>query len=94
MDLQRKKNLRALAKLMNRQNVTSIPVTDQLLDCFDAVITPEENDFLLKMGGERFNFAQACANTNLPIEQAREFLVCMLKKGLLWSEYDEGAEYF
>ena len=42
--------LSELANLMNEQSATPIPlVTDDLLYIFDAVLEPEEVDFLLKM---------------------------------------------
>ena len=95
MTSERYQKLRQLAKLMNQQNITGIPVTRQLLECFDVVITPEENDFLLKMGRERFTFEQAVADSNLTKDDFSNFLTGMLKKGLLWSEYaEDGTEYF
>jgi ferredoxin len=95
MTVKRKKNLRALARLMNKQNVASIPVIQPLLDCFDLVITPEENDFLLRMGTEPLTYEQAASFSELPEESFRPFLEGMLKKGLVWSEFtDEGEELY
>ncbi len=95
MTSERYRKLRQLAKLMNQQNITGIPVTRQLLECFDVVITPEENDFLLKMGRERFTFEQAFSDSNLTKDDFSNFLTGMLKKGILWSEYaNDGTEYF
>ena len=52
MSSERKKELRALADVMNRQNTIPVPITQVLLECFDLVITSEEAGFLLKMGNE------------------------------------------
>ena len=65
MSSEREKNLRSLAKLMNKQNVHSFPVTKPLLDCFDLVITPEENAFLLRMGTAPHTYQQVASLTDI-----------------------------
>ncbi|UCE39866.1 MAG: 4Fe-4S binding protein [Candidatus Aminicenantes bacterium] len=85
-------NLRALAHKMNKQNVSSIPVTRALLDCFDVVITPEENEFLLKIGRDPLNFRQISAFSELPEESFRPFLKTLCEKGLIWTHYTEEEE--
>jgi hypothetical protein len=92
MDKKRRENLRALAHLMNKQNITSIPVTSQLLDCFDLAITPEENDFLLSLGTETLTYEQISSLSDLPEDSFRSFLETMLKKGLVWTRMDETEE--
>ncbi len=92
MTKEREKNLRALARLMNKQNVSSMPVTRELLDCFDLVITPEENEFLLKIGTERLNYDQISFYSTLPDETFRPFLERILRKGLVWIHYTEKGE--
>lgn len=82
-------NLRALANQMNKQNSSSIPVTRALLDCFDVVITPEENEFLLKIGRDPLNYQQIFAFSKLPEESFRPFLETLCKKGLIWTRYTE-----
>lgn len=95
MSKQRKKNLRALARLMNRQNITSIPVTRELLRCFDAAVTPEENEFLLRIGTEPLTYEQLSGFSDLPDESFRPFLETMCRKGLIWTRYAEsGEEHF
>jgi ferredoxin len=85
-------NLRALARQMNKQTSGSIPVTRALLECFDVVITPEENDFLLKIGREPLNYQQISAISQLPEESFRSFLKTLCKKGLIWTRYTEEEE--
>lgn len=92
MDKERLANLRALAHQMNKQNTTSIPVTHALLDCFDVVITPEENEFLLKIGRDPLNYQQISAFSELPEESFRAFLENLCKKGLIWTQYTEEEE--
>ncbi len=86
MATQREQKLRALAKLMNRQNVSSIPVTKALIDCFDAVITPEENEFLIKLGTEPHTYQQATEKAQIPEEDFPPFFENILKKGLVWEK--------
>jgi len=86
---QREKSLRALAVLMNKQQPSPIPVTRPLLECFDAVITPEENAFLLQMGTEIHTYEQAAALAQMPEELFRPFFERQLKKGLIWPEFNE-----
>lgn len=84
---ERSKNLRALAQLMNRQNSTFIPVTRALLDCFDVVVTPEENEFLLKIGTEPLDYRRLSSIAALPEESFRPFLKTLCEKGLIWTRY-------
>ena len=92
MSKERADSLRALARLMNKQNITSIPVTKELLDCFDVVITPEENEFLLKIGLDPLTYEQISSFSELPDESFRPFLETLLKKGLVWTKYGERGE--
>jgi ferredoxin len=85
-------NLRTLAYQMNKQNSSSIPVTRALLDCFDVVITPEENEFLLKIGTDPLNYEQIFPFSELPEESFRPFLKTLCEKGLIWTRYTEEEE--
>jgi ferredoxin len=92
---ERLKNLRALARQMNRQNSSTIPVTRALLDCFDVVVTPEENEFLLKIGAEPLNYRQIFSCSHLPEKSFRPFLKTLCEKGLIWTRYtEEGQELY
>jgi len=89
MSSKRLQNLRALARLMNKQNTTTIPVTKALLDCFDVVVTPEENAFLLKMGTDPLAYPQVLSKSGFPEESFRPFLKTLCKKGLVWTRHDD-----
>jgi ferredoxin len=89
---ERLENLRSLAHQMNKQNTSSIPVTRALLECFDVVITPEENAFLLKIGLEPHNYQQISALSGLPEESFRPFLKTLCEKGLIWTQYTQEQE--
>ncbi len=88
----RLKNLRALAVQMNKQNSHTLPVTRALLDCFDVVVTPEENRFLLKIGTEPLNYRQISSFADLSEESFQPFLKTMCEKGLIWTRYTEEGE--
>ena len=85
-------DLKALAHQMNKQNTSSIPVTRALLECFDVVITPEENEFLLKIGRDPLNYRQISALSELPEESFCPFLKTLCEKGLVWTRYTEEEE--
>jgi len=85
-------NLKALANQMNKQNSSSVPVTRALLDCFDVVITPEENEFLLKIGADPLNYEQISSFAEFPEESFRPFLKTLCEKGLIWTRYTEEEE--
>lgn len=85
-------NLKALAIQMNKQNSSSVPVTRALLDCFDVVITPEENEFLLKIGTDLLNYEQISSFAELPEVSFRPFLKTLCEKGLIWTRYTEEEE--
>jgi ferredoxin len=92
LSAEREKNLRSLARMMNKQNVTHIPVTRELLECFDVAITPEENEFLLKIGTEPLSYEQISRFSKLSHESFRPFLETICRKGLVWTRNDEKGE--
>ncbi len=91
----RRKKLRALAEVMNKQNVVPIPITHALLECFDVVITTEEADFLLKVGNEPHTYEELTSLSGLEEKKFRPFLHRQLEKGLIEIYFDEdGKEHF
>ena len=91
----RKEFLKRLARLMKLQNQSSMPVTSALLDCMDLVITPEETDFLLKMGSGPISYEQARELTTQSAADFRGFFDTLLKKGLVWPrDYDPDGNRF
>ncbi|UCC39510.1 MAG: 4Fe-4S binding protein [Candidatus Aminicenantes bacterium] len=89
---ERMKNLKALAIEMNKQNKRPFPVTNELIYCFDAVITPEENDYLLRIGREPLTYEQAASFSDLPEESFHTFFETIMRKGLVWPRYDKEGE--
>jgi len=95
MTTERKKALRTLAKLMNQQNISPTPVTNELLDCFDAVISPEETAFLSSLGPDGHSYAEAASLSDLPEDAFATFFDGLLKKGLVWAElsHEQGERF-
>ena len=95
MSSERKRELRALAQIMNKQNVVSIPITQALLECFDVVITSEEAGYLLKMGNEPHTREGLASLSDLSEARFDSFLHRLLARGLIESSIDEnGRERF
>ena len=80
----RRKDLRALAAFMNKQNVEPLPVIGRLIDIFELVITAEECAFLLQVGTGRRTYEDLRSIAGMTDEAFRPFLDTQLKKGLLW----------
>jgi ferredoxin len=89
-----KEKLSELANLMNGLSETPIPVvTDDLLYIFDAVLEPEEVDFLLKMGGGRTTLPQIESRMNLSKTEFDRIFDSLLDKGHITQlESEEGTD--
>ncbi len=92
---QRRKDLRALAVLMNKQNVEPLPVISRLIDIFELVITVEECAFLLQVGTEPHTYEGLRSIAGMTDEAFHPFIDTQLKKGLLWPKRgDDGVETY
>ncbi len=92
---ERRKKLRALAKRMNKKQRDPFPIHKALIDCFEVGVTPEENEYLLKLGDEPYTYERLAALSDLSEESFRPFFETMRKKGLLGSDFsEEGKEQF
>ena len=89
-----KEKLSELANLMNSQSETPIPmVTDDLLYIFDAVLEPEEVDFLLKLGSGNITLPQIESKMNLPKREFDRIFDNLLDKGHVTQlESEEGKD--
>jgi ferredoxin len=88
-------NLRKLAVLMNTRHKNPFPVSEELLSCFDIALTPEEAEFLLKVGLEPYTYEKAVSLSSLPESQFRDFFEGLLRKGFVWEhESEAGGEWF
>lgn len=84
----RKRQLRRLARLMNRQGGRWLPVTRELLDCLAVAISRQEANFLLNTGGRAMSASSLAALSGLPAEEFDALFAEILKKGLLLSQTD------
>ena len=89
-----KEKLSELANVMNSQSETPIPmVTDDLLYIFDAVLEPEEVDFLLKLGGGNITLPQIKSKMNLSKSEFDRIFENLLDKGHVTQlESEEGKD--
>lgn len=89
-----KDKLSELANLMNGLSETPIPVvTDDLLYIFDAVLEPEEVDFLLKVGGGRITLPQIESTMNLSKTEFDRIFDGLLDKGHITQlESEQGTD--
>ena len=95
MTSKRKKKLRTLAAVMNKQHMVSLPITQTLLECFDFVITPKEADFLLRMGNDLHSYEELALLSGMDKVKFKSFLLKTIKKGLIESFFDiNGVEQF
>lgn len=91
----RKKKLKKLARMMNRQNIEGIPITSSLLRCFDIALSDEEVDFLLSMGTAPSNADKLRSLSGKSEGEYKSFLENILRKGFIWIRRDDaGNETF
>jgi Pyruvate/2-oxoacid:ferredoxin oxidoreductase delta subunit len=85
MDSKRRRKLRALAKLMVNQSEMIVPVTNDVVDCFELIISPEEADFMFKMGSQSYTYERLLPYADMSEEKFKKFFESMIKKGLIRS---------
>jgi ferredoxin len=95
MSSERKRELRALAEVMNTQNLVPVPITQELLECFDVMISSEEADLLLKIGNETHSREGLASLSGLDEAEFGSRLRGLLTRGLTESFFDaDGDECF
>lgn len=88
----RKKKIKAVLLMMNKQNQWFIPVVPPLVDLMSLVTTDEELDYLLKMGTGSYGFAQAQSASSLSDVQFQSFFDTVKRKGLVHVDLDSVGE--
>ena len=79
---------------MNEQNARPLPITDDLLRCFDVAISLEETDFLLKLELKAHSYNQLLEISRLKEEESKAFIGDILKKGLLTPQSAKNGEEY
>lgn len=70
-----------LVKKMNRGSLYPMQATDDLLYVFDAVITPEQINFMIQMGGGNHDVKSLVEKIDLPEEEIKRLLDSLVSKG-------------
>ena len=93
LDSERKKKLKKVAKLMNKQTKRPIPTfIGALLKLLDSFLTVEETDFIIGMGEESLSRSALKGKLELPKEKFAEVFNGLIQKGIIWSETSETGE--
>ncbi len=64
----------------------------RLLICLDIAVTPEEADFLLRVGENQYTYEQLLSLAGMPDEDFRPFFEKMRHKGMINTIYGENGE--
>ncbi len=93
MDSKRKKKLKKLAKMMNKQTTRPVPTfIGATIQVLDSVLTPDETEFLLVMGTERYTRPSLETQVDLPEDEFEKVFNSLIQKGLIWSQSSEPNE--
>jgi len=77
----RKKKIKTLLSMMNKQNRRFIPIAPPLVEMMDLVIEENELDFLIRMGTEPYDFEQAKRESRMPADRFASFFDEVQRKG-------------
>lgn len=88
----RKKKVRALLMMMNKQNQRFFPITPPLVEMMDLVIGNDELDYLLEMGTGSYSYEQAAKVATMSDKAFQTFFETMKQKGLVHIQYDENEK--
>ncbi|MCJ7832855.1 MAG: 4Fe-4S binding protein, partial [Deltaproteobacteria bacterium] len=91
----RKKKIKTVLSMMNKQNQRLIPIAQPLVEMMDLVTTDDELNYLLKMGTGLYNYEQALQASHMSDEKFQPLFDTMKRKGLVHIEYDNtGKELY
>lgn len=91
----RKKKIRKLLSMMNKQNQRFIPIAPPLIEMMDLVTSEEEIDFLIRMGREPYDFDHAKLQSKMAGDRFTAFFDELQRKGYIHIEGDsEGKERY
>ena len=92
MDSSRLKKFKKLARMMNDQTTSYAHPMKSMYKIFDLMLTTEETDFLLHMGKSFYTRDELESHSGLPAEEFSSMLNGLIKKGIIWTELEEGVE--
>ena len=84
----RKKKIKALLAMMNKQNKRLIPVVPPLVEMMDMVVTDSELDYLVQLETGTYDFDQAFSLSNMAEDEFYGFLDSLQRKGFIHGQED------
>ena len=95
MSSARKKKIKTLLSMMNKQNQRLVPVAPPLIEMMDLVSTDDELDYLISMGTGLYTYKKAAAASRMSDENFQTFFDTIKRKGFVYIDYDEsGHEHY
>ena len=92
---EKKKKLKTLVKLMNKQNERLFPPFPPLLDMLNLVLDDTQLDFLLLMGTEPYTHDEAASKCTLPTDDFEHTFLNLCEKGfILMRRTEDGGERY
>lgn len=76
-----KDKINELVELMNKESLYPMQSTDELLYVFDAVLDPEEINFMLEMGGGNHTLKSIRDKIDLPEKEIKNLIDSLVHKG-------------
>ncbi len=76
-----KDTIEELADLMNDQSIHPLQTSDELFHIFDAVLSSEQIDFMLKMGGGKHSLESLIERIDLPEDEIKKIIDSLVYKG-------------
>lgn len=76
-----KDTIEQLADIMNEQSIHPLQTSDELFHIFDAALTTEEVEFMIKMGGGSHTYESVKNRISLPEKDFERILASLLYKG-------------
>lgn len=83
---ERKKQLKKLARLMNKQNKMPVPPMRGIIELLDYDVTDQELDFLLRLGTKARTIEQIASVAGMDMEACEPLVDQFIRRGFLWGE--------
>ncbi len=87
----RKKKIKTLLSMMNKQSQRLIPVTPPLVEMMDMTATDEELNYLIPMGTGYYDYDHAAKASGMTEDRFQPFFETMQRKGLVHVEFDSAG---
>jgi Pyruvate/2-oxoacid:ferredoxin oxidoreductase delta subunit len=88
----RKKKIKTLLSLMNKQTERIFPIVQPLVEMMDLAIADHELDYLLGWGTGLYDYQEAAGFSEMSAEQFPSFFDTLKRKGLVHIEFDSSGK--